>query len=114
MACLRRHQSDLDGGAIAHFTDQNYFRRLTQRGAESGWIIIEIVTELALVKGGLEFRVNEFDWVLERDNVDGLGLIDLVEDASQSGRLSAAGGSGHQNESGFFFRHFTENLREAE
>src|ERR1700704_5620870 len=114
MPGLCGHERNLDGGAIAHFTDQNYFRRLTQRGAESGWIIIEIVAEFALVEGGLEFRVNEFNRVLERDDVDGLGLIDLVENASQRGRFSAARGAGHQDQSGFFFRHFTEDLREAE
>ena len=59
-------------GAIAHFTDENHLRRLAQRGAQAVRIIVEIVAELALVEGRASRRVNEFDRILERDDVDGL------------------------------------------
>src|SRR5438045_8664911 len=48
---LRRHERDFHCGAVAHFADENNFWRLAQRGAQSIWIVVEIMTELALIEG---------------------------------------------------------------
>ena len=42
---------------------------------------VEIRAQLALVEGGLLLRVDEFDRILEGDDVNGLGLVDLVRGA---------------------------------
>ena len=46
MAGLRRHERDLHGGAIAHFTDKDDLRGLAKRGAQAIWIIIEVVARV--------------------------------------------------------------------
>ena len=46
MTSFRRHQRDFDGGAVAHFADENDFRRLAQRGAQTIGIIVKIVARV--------------------------------------------------------------------
>ena len=72
------HQRDLDGGAIAHFSHQDDFRGLPQGGAQSVWIIIEVMTKFSLVEGGLAFGMNKLNWILQGDNVDGLVFVNFV------------------------------------
>ena len=102
VAGFRGHQRDFDGGAVAHFADENDFRRLAQRGAQAVRIIVKIVSEFALVEGGLARRMHELDRILQRDDVHRLRFVDLVEDRGQGGRLAAAGRAGDEDETRFF------------
>ena len=56
--------------------------------------------------------MHEFDRVLQRDDVDRLGLVDLVQHRGQRGGLAGAGRAGDQHQPGFFARHLAEDLRE--
>ncbi len=98
VAGLRRGERDFDRRAVAHFADEDDLRRLPQGGAQPARESVEIAAELALVEGGLLVLVHEFDRVLQRDHVDRLRLVDLVEDRGERGRLAAAGGAGDEDE----------------
>ena len=52
----RAHHRRRNRFAIAHFTDENDFRRLAQRGAQTGRIKFEILPKFALVEGRLFVR----------------------------------------------------------
>ena len=97
VACLSRHQCHFDRGAIAHFADQNDFGRLAERGPQAVGIIVKIVPELPLIEGGALCGVDEFDRVFEGDDVDGLLLVDLIEERRQGCRFAAAGCTRHQH-----------------
>ncbi len=69
---FRRHQRNFHRRAIAHFADQNHFRSLTKRGAQTVRIIVKIVSQFALIERGLERRMNELNRIFQGDNVNGL------------------------------------------
>ena len=79
-----------------------------KRGAQTVRVIVEIVSELALVEGRPARRMNELDRIFESDDVDRLGLVDLVQNRGQRRRLAAAGRAGHENQAGFFLRDLVE------
>ena len=95
MTRLRRRERDFDRSAIAHFAHQDDLGRLTQGSPQPVWIIVKVVSELALIKGGFKFRVNELDRVLKGDNMNRLRLVNLVENGGEGGCFSAACGAGH-------------------
>ena len=111
---LRGHERDLDRGAIAHFADQNYFGCLAQCGPQPVRVIVEVVPQLPLIEGRFEFWMNVFDRVLERDDMHGLRLVNLIEDRGQSGCLSAPGSAGDQDQPSFFSGNFVENAGKPE
>ena len=76
---FRRHQRHFHRRAVAHFADQNHFRRLAERGPQTVRVIVKIVAELALIEGGLHRRMHEFDRIFQRHDVDGLVDVDLIE-----------------------------------
>ena len=78
-----RAQRDLDGVTIAHFADKNDLGGLAQGRAQTVSKIIKIGPEFALVESGFGMRVNEFDRIFESDDMDRLGLIDLMKNRSQ-------------------------------
>ena len=57
--------------------------------------------------------MHEFNRIFQRDDVNGLGLVDLIENGRESGGLAAAGGAGHQNQAGLFLGDFLENGRQV-
>ena len=72
-------QGDLHRFPVAHFAHQNDLGRLAQGGAQAVGEGVEIRAQLALVDGGLLLRMDEFDRILQGDDVDGFGLVDLVQ-----------------------------------
>ena len=58
--------------------------------------------------------MHEFDRILQRDDVDSLMSVDLIEERRQRRRLAAAGGAGHQDQPGFFLRDLFENRGQAQ
>src|SRR5229473_601295 len=102
MAGLRGHHRDFDSGAVAHFADKNDFRRLTESGAQSSRIIVKVVSELALVESRFALWMHILDRVFQRDDVNRLRFVDLVENGGQRSRLAAAGRTGNQDKAGLF------------
>ena len=85
-----------------------------KRGAQPIRIIVEIVTEFALVESRFQLGMNELDRIFQGDDVDGLGLVDLVENGRESGGLATAGGACDQNKAGLLLGYFLENRRQVE
>lgn len=54
------------------------------------------------------------DRVLERDDVDRLRFVDLVENGREGGCFSAARCAGDENEAGFFFGNFRKDSRQPQ
>ncbi len=79
MAGFRGHQRDFHCGAVAHFADEDDFGRLAQGGPQAVGIVVKIVPEFALVEGGFALRMNEFDRIFQRNDVDRLSVVDLVQ-----------------------------------
>ena len=70
--------------------------RLTaaQRGAQAGGVTEKILAEFALAEACLAGGMSEFDGILERDNMDLLRLVHLVQQRGQRGGLAHAGRTG--------------------
>ena len=109
MASLCGHQRDFDSGAIAHFADENDFRRLSQCRSQTIRIIVKVRSEFALVKSGLATWMHELNRILQGDNVHRLRFVNFVEDCSQGSGFTAAGRTGQENQSGFFPGNLSEN-----
>ena len=109
----RRHR-DLHRGAVANFADQNYFRRLPERGAQAVGEIREILSELALIEERLLVRMQKLDRVLQGQNMNFLRHVELVQHRGERRRFSAAGGARHENDAVLFLDHFPEDRRQPE
>ena len=114
MAGFGRHHRDLDRGPVAHFANQNDFRRLTQRRAQSGRIIVEVVSKLALIERRLALRMHVLDRIFEGNDVDRLRIVDLVENGSQGCGLAATGGTCDQDKACFFLRDLVKDFRQPQ
>ena len=53
--------------------------------------------------------MNEFNWIFQRYDVDGLRLVNFVQYRSEGGSFAAAGRASDQNKPGFFLCDFAEN-----
>ena len=111
---FRGHQCNLDGGAIAHFTDQDDLGSLAERRAQSVGIIIKVVTQFALVESRFLRRVHEFDRILQGDDVHRLLLVYLIEQRRQGGRLTASGRPGEKDQPRFLLGNFREDAGQAQ
>src|SRR4051812_38892005 len=74
---LRRRHRDFERFAVADFADQNRLGRLAKRGAEPVWKCWKIFPKLALADGGFFMGVKKLNRILERNDVDFLGLVQL-------------------------------------
>src|SRR5438105_9001328 len=108
MTGLGGHEGDLNRGAITHFAYQNYFWRLAQSRAQSVGIIVKIVAEFALIECRLELWMHKLDRVLKGDDMNGLFLVNLIEDGCERSRFSASCGTRYQNQACFFRSHFAK------
>ena len=113
VAGFRRHQRDFHRRAVAHFADQNDFRRLPQRRAQAIRIIVKIVSEFALIERRFARRMHEFDRIFQRDDMHRLRFVDLIEQRGERRRLAAAGRAGDEDKPGFFLRDLFKDGREA-
>src|SRR5205807_10134393 len=100
--------------AVAHFANKNDFRGLTESGAQSSGIIIEVVSELPLIESRFALRMYILDRIFQGDDVNGLRFVDLVQNGGQRGRLAAAGRARDQNEAGFFLSDLVKNFRQPQ
>ena len=111
MTGLRGHENDFHGGAVAHFANEDNLWRLTQRRTQAIRIVVKILPKLALIDRGLEFWVKVLNRVLQRDHVDRLRVVNLVEHRGQGGRFTGASAASEENNAIFFFNDFAENRR---
>ena len=90
VAGFGRFERHFDRFAVAHFADQNQFRRLPQRGAQSQGEARRVAVQLALMNGGALVRMQELDGVLDGDDVAGFFLVDLVDKRGERRGFAAA------------------------
>src|SRR5208283_1305815 len=98
VAGFRGFQSDFDGFAVAHFADEDDFGGLAKRAAEGDGESRRVAVEFALVDGGFFMTMQEFDGVLNGEDVDGFFLVHPVDDGGEGGGLSRAGGTGDEDD----------------
>ena len=67
---------------------------MLERGAEA----VRVGVDLALVDDALLVVMQELDRILDRHDVLGPGLVDLVDHRGQGGRLAAAGRAGDEHQ----------------
>ena len=75
---------------------------------------VEIAPQFALAERGLEMRMQKFNRVFQRDDMDFVGLVDFVQHGRQRGGLAAAGAAGHKNEAVLFLDDLAEHRRQVE
>ena len=114
VARLGGGHGDLDGLAVAHFADEDDLGRLAQRGAQAIGVAVEIRAEFALVERALTVLVDELDRIFQRDDVVGLGAVDLVENGGERGRLARAGRAGDEHQPRLFPANLLEDRRQVQ
>src|SRR3954467_5571452 len=72
------------------------------------------MTQLALVASGLFRRVHEFDRVFQRNDVDGLLLVDLIEQCRQRRCLAASRRAGQKPQSRLFLGYLRKDSGQPE
>ena len=91
-------QGGFNGGKGAHFADQNDIGVFPEDGTEAVGIGTGVLAYLALVDDALVGGVNVLDGVFQGDDVLGLGVVDLIQQAGQGGGLAGAGFAGDQDD----------------
>ena len=114
VARFRCAQGNSDGVTIAHFTDENHFGRLPQRRAQAVGKAVKIRSQFALIESGQFMRMDEFDGILESNDVDGPGAVNLIEDRSQSGRFAGASRASDEHQARFFLGNLFDDLRKVQ
>jgi len=77
-------ECDFNCFLVAHLADQNYFGRLTKGGTQSESKTGRVAVQFALVNRGAFVRMEEFDRVLDRDDVVSLLFVDLVQNRGEA------------------------------
>ena len=113
MARLGRDQRRLDGGQGAHFANQDHIRVLPEDGLQAVGVGAGILTHLTLVDDALVGGIDVLDGIFQRDDVLALGMIDLVQQAGQSGGLAGAGLAGDQDDALLEFREIRDLRRKS-
>jgi len=88
----------VDRLGVSHFTHQDHVRILAQRGAEGAVKFVRVQPQFALVDGAEFVGVDEFDRVLDRDDVILVLLVDVLDHRGQRRRFSGAGRSGDDHQ----------------
>ena len=96
MTGLCRSQCCLDGFFIAHLTNQNNIRCLTERCAKARHVAFGIQADFSLGNNTLIVPVQVLDRILQRDHMGIACLVDLVNDTGKCCRLTASGRTGDQ------------------
>ena len=94
---LGRRHGHGDGFRVPQLTGQNDIRVLAQRCPHAGGKARQMGAELALDHLAILARMDEFDGVLEADDVEPPRLVEVVDHRRQGGGLAGARGAGHQN-----------------
>ena len=98
VAGLRGLDRGAHGLGVTHLTDQDHVGVLAQGRAQGDEEVHRVVADLALVDRRHLVLVQDLDRVLDRHDVHGLGLVDVVDHGGERRRLARPGRAGHQDE----------------
>lgn len=102
----RRGQRDLDRIHVAHFADDDHVGTFTQRRAQCVGEARRARIELALRHEAVDVAVQEFDRVLDRDDMFVEVVVDVVDHRGERGRFAAAGRTDHDDDAALVRAHF--------
>ena len=115
VAGLRSGEGDFHRLAVAHLADEDDFRAPGASAARRPVAKSEkSLPNSRWLKVAAQMRVQVLDRVLERDHVDVLGLVQLVEHGRERGRLAVAGRAGDEDEAVLFLDDLLENGRQLQ
>ena len=81
---------------VPHLTDENDVRVLSHGGPQGRQVVAGVDAHLALVDHGHVVLVQDLDGVLDRQDVAGTVVVDVVDHGREGGRLPRPGRAGHQ------------------
>src|SRR5437764_1245311 len=99
---------------VAHFTDQDHVRVLTQTGAKRRGKRRRIDFHLALVHESPFVAMQKFDRIFDGDDVFGTLRIYAIDHRGQCGRLTRTGYARNQDEPARFVADFFDDLRQIQ
>ncbi len=114
VAGLGRRQRGPDRLEVAHLAHEDHVGVLAERAAQRLREARRVGPDLTLVDHAFLVAVEELDRVLDRDDVIGPGVVDLVDDRCECRRLTGAGRSRDEHEAARLLRELVELLREPE
>ena len=114
LAGLRGSKRRVDGGKVAHFTQQNNVGGLPQSAAQRIGIAVGVVAHFTLADDALLVGMQILDGVLDGDDVAFAGGGDAVDDTGKRSGFSASSRAGHQHQALLFvgkFHHRFGNIQ---
>jgi len=75
---------------------------------------VGVLVDLALVDQALFAFVDEFDGVLNGEDVEIAVLVDIVDHRRQGGTFARTGGAGHQHQTAGQYGYFAENIAQPQ
>ena len=97
VAGLGRRQRRPHRLGVAHLADEDHVGVLAQHPAHGRGVVDGVGADLPLVDDRLLVGVQHLDRVLDRHDVDGLGLVDVVDHGGDRRGLARAGRTGDQH-----------------
>jgi hypothetical protein len=91
-------ERDVHRLVVAQLTDEDDVGVLAERRAQGSGEVDGVEPHLALGDRGALAAVEELDGVLHGEDVHRLGLVDVVDDRGQGGRLARAGRAGDEDQ----------------
>ena len=107
-------QRRFDGLQVAHFADQHHVRVFAQGGAQGVGERLGVGMHLALVHQAILVRVDEFDRVLDGDDVLVAVAVDLVDHGRQRGGFAGSGRAGDQDQAARLVAHPGDHRRKVQ
>ena len=98
VAGLGRGEREADRLEVAELADEDHVGVLAQRAASAALNELRLHADLALVDEAALRLVHELDRILEREDVPGRRLVDVVDHRGERRRLAAAGRTGDEHE----------------
>ena len=99
---------------VAHLTDHDHVRILTQRSAQCAPEGRRVPADLAVRDDGLLIRVTELDGVLDRENVFALVAVDVIEQCRERRGLAGSRRPRHHHQPALQFGELEHLHRQAE
>ena len=99
---------------VAHLADEDVVGVLAKHVLESRHVAVGVEADLTLVDDRLLVFVQDFDGVLDRDDVPAHGVVDVVDHRRQRGGLARTGGAGDEHQAARFQRDTLDDLRQVQ
>jgi hypothetical protein len=107
-------EGELDGLHLAHLAEEEDVGVVAHGALERGAEGLGVLADLAVDDGGLLAGVDEFDGVLDGDDMAGEVVVDVVDHRRERRGLAGAGGAGDDDEALVKVAEFLQRLGEAE